>query len=76
MDAGLIVVATGSNINDTELAQLHEVTSREGMVVVNVGPNGFKSAVVDLNLDPAAGIEQNVRSILQLLKDRKILRDA
>lgn len=76
VDAGLIVVATGSNINDSELSELREVTSREGMVVVNVGPNGFKSAVVDLNLDPAVGTEKNVRSILQLLKDRKILRDA
>lgn len=76
LDAGLIVVATGSNLNDAELSELHEVTSREGMVVINVGPNGFKNAVVDLNLDPAAGTEKNVRSILQLLKDRKILRDA
>ena len=74
MDAGLIVVATGSNLNDAELSGLHEVTSREGMVIVNIGPNNFKSAVVDLNLDPDAGTEKNVRSILQLLKDRKILR--
>src|SRR3989338_6175376 len=64
MDAGLIVVATGSNINDAELSHLHEVTSREGMVVVNVGPNNFKSAVVDLNLDPAAGTGKNVEQIL------------
>ena len=74
LDAGLIVVATGSNINDAELSELHEVTSREGMIVVNVGPNSFKSAVVDLNLDPVAGTEKNVQGILQLLKDRKILR--
>jgi bifunctional enzyme CysN/CysC len=76
MDAGLIVVATGSNINDAELSELHEVTSREGMVVVNVGPNGFKKAVVDLELNPAAGAGKNAEAILQLLKDRKILRGA
>ena len=73
LDAGLIVVATGSNINDAELAELHEVTSREGMVVVNVGPNGFKSAVVDLNLEEKARASDSVERILQLLRDRKIL---
>ncbi len=76
LDAGLIVVATGSGINDEEVAHLHEVTSREGMLLVNVGPNQFKSAVLDLNLDPAAGTEKNVQQILQLLRDRKILRGA
>jgi len=74
LDAGLLVVATGSGINDEEVAQMHEVTSREGMLLVNVGPNNFKNAVVDLNLEPGTGTEKNVQNILQLLKDRKILR--
>jgi len=76
MDAGLIVVATGSNINDAELAELREVASGSSALVVNVGPSSFKSAVVDLNLEPSTGTEKNVQSILQLLKDRKILRGA
>ncbi len=76
IDAGLIVVATGSNINDDELAQLHEVTSREGMLVVNVGPNSFKTAVVDLDLEAPAKTQACVERILQLLQDRKILRNA
>ena len=73
LDAGLIVVATASNLNDAELAELHEVTSREGMLVVNVGPSNFKNAVVDLNLDPALAPAENVKRILQLLSERKIL---
>ncbi len=73
MDAGLIVVATASNLNDAELAELHEVTSREGMLVVNVGSSNFKNAIVDLNLDPASAPAENVNRILQLLRERRIL---
>jgi len=73
MDAGLIVVATGSNINDAELAELCEVASGGERVVVNVGPNNFKNAVVDLNLEEKARPAESVGRILQLLRDRKIL---
>jgi len=73
LDAGLIVVATASNLDDTELSHLHEVTSREGTLIINVGPNSFKSAVVDLNLEEKVPAADNVERILQLLRDRKIL---
>ncbi len=72
LDAGLIVVATASNLNDAELAELHEVTSREGMLVVNVGPSNFKNAVVDLGLDPASAPAENVKRILRLLHERRV----
>ena len=73
MDAGLIVIATASNLNDGELAHLQEVTSREGMVVVNVGHNKFKEKTADLDLDPKISPAQNASRIMQLLVDRKVL---
>ncbi len=73
LDAGLIVVATGTKLNDAELAEIQEVTSREQLLVVNVGPNEFKQAAVDLNLDPKISSAKNAALIVKLLAGRRIL---
>ena len=51
LDAGLIVLATASNLDDDELRLLQEVTDRNMLVIVNVGKNDFRDDMVDLNLD-------------------------
>ena len=73
MDAGLIVVATGTHLNDAELAELLEVTSRQRVLIVNVGAGRFKEGVADLQLDPKTLVSKNVDRILQFLRDRKVL---
>ena len=73
VDAGLLVIATGSNVTDAELAVLREAVARDRVFVVNIGPSGFTQAVVDLQLELEAGPEAAAARILQLLVDRQIL---
>lgn len=67
MDAGLIVLATASNLTDEELRLLHEVTDRSRMCVINIGPNDFRGSILDLNLDHKMPVASNVQKVLELL---------
>lgn len=71
MDAGLIVVATASNLNDDELRLLQEVVNRDMVLIVNVGKNEFRQGLVDLELDSKPSPEENAKKILKLLTDQK-----
>lgn len=73
MDAGLLVLATASNLNDEELRLLQEVTSRALILIVNVGSNDFREGVVDLNLNPKDNASQNAKKIMALLESEKVL---
>jgi bifunctional enzyme CysN/CysC len=74
MDAGLIVFATASNLNDEELRLLQEVTDRSSMFIVNMGENNFREGIIDLNLNPKDTVSKNAKKILTLLESEKILR--
>ncbi len=76
MDAGLIVLATASNLNDEELRLLQEVADRADMFIVNVGENSFREGIVDLNLDPQDAVNKNAKKILALLESEKVLRSS
>ena len=76
MDAGLLVLATASNLNDEELRLLQEVTSRSLILIVNVGSSDFREGVVDLNLNPKDSASQNAKKILALLESEKVLSPA
>ncbi|HLD49663.1 MAG TPA: hypothetical protein VJC08_00540, partial [bacterium] len=73
MDAGLLVLATASNLNDEELRLLQEVTSRSLILIVNVGSNDFREGAVDLNLSPKDSASQNAKKIIGLLESEKVL---
>jgi bifunctional enzyme CysN/CysC len=74
MDAGLIVVATGTQLNDAELAELVAVTSRDRVFVVNVGDSKFKEGAVDLQLDPKAPVSKNAKRLVDLLVEKGIFQ--
>jgi bifunctional enzyme CysN/CysC len=73
MDAGLIVLATASNLNDEELKLLQEVTDRSSMLIVNVGENHFREGIVDLNLNDKDSPLKNAKKVLSLLESEKII---
>ena len=73
MDAGLIVLATASNLNDEELRLLQEVTSRSSVLIVNVGANEFREGIVDLNLKAEDTAAKNAKKVLALLEAEKVL---
>ncbi|MBI1871212.1 MAG: GTP-binding protein [Chlamydiae bacterium] len=74
MDAGLIVLATASNLNDGELKLLQELTDRSSMVVVNVGENHFREGIVDLNLSAQDSALKNAGKVLSFLESEKMIR--
>ena len=76
MDAGLLVLATASNLNDEELGLLQEITSRSSILIVNVGPNHFREGIVDLDLNLKDSPSHNAKKILALLESEKVLSPA
>jgi len=64
LDAGLIVFATASNLNDDELLELQEIAARDSMLVVNVGKNEFRKGIVDINLDEKTSPGTNAGKII------------
>ena len=73
LEAGLIVIATGSNLSEAELKELQEVVPRQGFLVVNVGPCTFREELADLALDPGREASKNAGRISELLRARGIL---
>lgn len=73
LDAGLIVLATASNLTDEELKLFQEVTDRSCILVINVGENLFRENIVDLNLNEKDSISKNVKKIVSLLEQEKII---
>lgn len=72
MDAGLIVLATASKLNDEELRLLQEVTNRSQMLLVNVGPNDFRGSILDLNLKQEDRLDENVKKVLDHLESGRV----
>ncbi|MBI1883561.1 MAG: GTP-binding protein [Chlamydiae bacterium] len=73
LDAGLIILATGSNLNDEELKILQEVTDRSSILVVNVGENHFREGIVDLNLNAKDAASRNAKKVMEFLESEKII---
>ncbi len=73
LDAGLIVLATASDMRDDELKLFQEVTDRASIFVINVGENQFRESITDLNLNEKDSTSKNSKKILQLLEKEKIV---
>lgn len=73
LDAGLLVIATASNLDDEELRYLQTVTSRDSMFIVNVGKNEFCEGIVDLNLNEKDSTAKNTKKTLDLLKAHNVI---
>ena len=73
MDAGLVVLATASNLDDEELRLLQEVTSREQISIVNVGTNQFREGSVDLDLKENEKPEKSAEKVIALLRKAGVL---
>lgn len=74
VDAGIIVLATASSLNDEELMLLQEVSNRESMLVINVGPSEFRHAIVDLNLNAEDSVDLNAGKVLALLVENGLFK--
>ncbi|MDA9101298.1 GTP-binding protein, partial [Omnitrophica bacterium] len=59
LDAGVMVVATASDLNDEELRLLQEINDRNMIFIINVGANEFREGIVDLNLSAKQAPKKN-----------------
>lgn len=73
VDAGLIVVATASDLTEDELKLLKTITTKEGMIIVNVGKNQIDDGLIDLYLDPNEDVSKNVTKIIDLLRFKGVI---
>jgi len=74
MDAGLIVIATASNLSDEELKLIQTLNDRGSIFIINVGKSKFKDGNnIDLNLDTKDGEEANLIKVLDLLKFKNVM---
>ena len=72
LDAGLIVVATASDLTEEEIKLLQTVNSKDLMLIVNVGENRIKRGL-DLRLNADEKVDSSVDKILDLLKTKKFI---
>ncbi|MCF7973380.1 MAG: GTP-binding protein [Phycisphaerae bacterium] len=72
-DAGMILIATVSGLDDYELAMIRTLNHPSDDLVINVGDNHFKDNTVDLQIDRIDDVGQAVTQVQQLLASRKYL---
>jgi bifunctional enzyme CysN/CysC len=72
-DAGLILITTISDLDDYELEMINTLNQPNDCRVVNVGPNRFTRARVDLQVDDASDHAAAIKAIKDLLVQQKYL---
>jgi sulfate adenylyltransferase large subunit len=72
-DAGLILIATISDLDDYELETINTLNQPSDFRIINVGPNRFSRTQVDLQLDTLTDPTDAVQEIKQLLTTQQYL---
>ena len=72
-DAGMILITTVSDIDDYELETINTLNKPNDCRVINIGPNRFSRANVDLQIDSLNDVTDAVNRIKQLLTTKKYL---
>jgi len=72
-DAGLILITTISDLDDYELQMIDMLNKPNDCRVINVGPNRFTHATVDLQVDDARDHAAAIKAIKDLLVQQRYL---
>jgi bifunctional enzyme CysN/CysC len=72
-DAGLILLAAVSDLDDQELEMLDALNRPGDLLVVNIGPSRFARRTPDLQFDARPANDQAVQAVQQLLVERSYL---
>jgi len=75
MDAGLIVIATASDLNEDELKLLKTISREGSTFIINVDHTQTIEKIIDLNLKSEEGTEKNVIKILDFMRFKNIIFD-
>jgi len=71
LDAGLITIATASDLTVDELKLLQEIMGRENMFIVGIGR--LENGVYNLDLNPEEDINKSAIKIMDLLKFKGVV---
>ncbi len=71
-DAGLIVIITASDLNNTEIELMKTIIGEEILVII-VGHLEVDEINVDIHLDPKDSSEYQLEKIIQVLTEKKII---
>jgi bifunctional enzyme CysN/CysC len=74
-DAGVILIATVSDLDDYELEMVETLNKPNDCLVVNVGENNFNGRTVDLQVGEDADIDEAIETIRQLLMAKQYFVD-
>lgn len=72
-DAGMILIATVSNLDDYELETINTLNKPNDHRIINIGPNRFSRTKVDLQIDSLNDVTDAVNKIKELLTTQKYL---
>ena len=72
-DAGLLLITTISDLDDYELETINTLNKPNDCRVINIGPNRFSKATIDLQFDDLSDVDAAVASITKLLTAKKYL---
>jgi len=72
-DAGMILIATVSNLDDYELETINTLNKPNDHRIINIGPNRFSTTKVDLQIDSLNDVTDAVNKIKELLTTQKYL---
>ena len=72
MDAGLIVVATASDLTHDELRLLQTINEERDIIIINVGDCKLEGDIINLNISPEDDNETNVTKIMDLMRFKNI----
>ena len=74
MDAGLIVVATASDLGAEDFEMIKEVIGRDSVTIAYLGKKASPKPGIDLTLRSGASVKNNVGKILTYLKDIQVFK--
>lgn len=72
-DAGMILITTVSDLDDYELETISTLNKPNDCRIINIGPNHFSRAKVDLQIDSLNDVENAIGRIKGLLTSQKYL---
>ncbi len=73
IDAGLIVIATASDLNEDELKILQTINTKNNMFIVNCGSKILDCNMIDQDINPEDTSEANALKILGMLKFKNLM---
>ncbi len=72
LDAGLIVIATASDLTDQELKKVKTIIGKQDLANIIIGKNGHKEEI-DLHFEDDKKVKENLNKVIELLRFKNVI---